>query len=225
MKHIPHTHSVTHIQDPHTHSVTHIQNFCGMCPHWRVDLGYFNVRLMCIHTRTHCEANIYTHTHTMCPHCRVDVRLREHCECAMQRSVPSDTLMCPHCGHDSGNTNVRLMCIHTRTANVHTHTHTLCPHCRVGSGNIDVRPRQHCECAMQCSVPSASHCTYAMLPQPTLQRPLGLTLQHTATHCNTLQHTATHCNTLQHTATQRPLGLTSYLCANKGLQFARAWNA
>jgi len=27
------------------------------------------------------------------------------------------------------------------------------------------------------------------------------TLQHTATHCNTLQHTATHCNTLQHTAT------------------------
>jgi len=28
-----------------------------------------------------------------------------------------------------------------------------------------------------------------------------LTLQHTATHCNTLQHTATHCNTLQHTAT------------------------
>jgi len=28
-----------------------------------------------------------------------------------------------------------------------------------------------------------------------------MTLQHTATHCNTLQHTATHCNTLQHTAT------------------------
>jgi len=31
-----------------------------------------------------------------------------------------------------------------------------------------------------------------------------ITLQHTATHCNTLQHTATHCNncnTLQHTAT------------------------
>ena len=27
-----------------------------------------------------------------------------------------------------------------------------------------------------------------------------VTLQHTATHCNTLQHTATHCNTLQHTA-------------------------
>jgi len=25
-----------------------------------------------------------------------------------------------------------------------------------------------------------------------------LSLQHTATHCNTLQHTATHCNTLQH---------------------------
>ena len=28
-----------------------------------------------------------------------------------------------------------------------------------------------------------------------------VTLQHTATHCNTLRHTATHCNTLQHTAT------------------------
>jgi len=28
-----------------------------------------------------------------------------------------------------------------------------------------------------------------------------VSLQHTATHCNTLQHTATHCNTLQHTAT------------------------
>jgi len=27
-----------------------------------------------------------------------------------------------------------------------------------------------------------------------------ITLQHTATNCNTLQHTATHCNTLQHTA-------------------------
>jgi len=30
---------------------------------------------------------------------------------------------------------------------------------------------------------------------------LHLTLQHTATPCNTLQHTVTHCNTLQHTAT------------------------
>ena len=29
----------------------------------------------------------------------------------------------------------------------------------------------------------------------------GMTLQHTATHCNTLQLTATHCNSLQHTAT------------------------
>jgi len=28
-----------------------------------------------------------------------------------------------------------------------------------------------------------------------------VTLQHTATHCNTLQHTATHCNTLQRNAT------------------------
>ena len=28
-----------------------------------------------------------------------------------------------------------------------------------------------------------------------------ITLQHTATHCNTLQHTATHCSILQHTAT------------------------
>ena len=27
-----------------------------------------------------------------------------------------------------------------------------------------------------------------------------ITLQHTATHCNTLQHTATHCSALQHTA-------------------------
>jgi len=29
----------------------------------------------------------------------------------------------------------------------------------------------------------------------------SVTMQHTATHCNTLQHTATHCNALQHTAT------------------------
>ena len=34
-----------------------------------------------------------------------------------------------------------------------------------------------------------------------LLRLAHLTLQHTATHCNTLQHTATHCNTLQHTTT------------------------
>jgi len=34
-----------------------------------------------------------------------------------------------------------------------------------------------------------------------------LTLQHTATHCNTLQHTATHCNTLQHTCTYPNLDL------------------
>jgi len=37
----------------------------------------------------------------------------------------------------------------------------------------------------------------------TLQHAFQLTLQHTATHCNTLQHTlqeaATHCNSLQHT--------------------------
>jgi len=30
-----------------------------------------------------------------------------------------------------------------------------------------------------------------------LQYKMQLTLQHTATHCNTLQHTATHCNTPQ----------------------------
>jgi len=30
-----------------------------------------------------------------------------------------------------------------------------------------------------------------------------ITLQHTATHCNTRHHTAPHCNTLQHTATHR----------------------
>jgi len=29
----------------------------------------------------------------------------------------------------------------------------------------------------------------------------GITLQRTATHCNTLQHNAAHCSTLQHTAT------------------------
>ena len=29
-------------------------------------------------------------------------------------------------------------------------------------------------------------------------RAVSISLQHTATHCNTLQHTATHCNTLQH---------------------------
>ena len=29
----------------------------------------------------------------------------------------------------------------------------------------------------------------------------SITLQHTATHCNTLQHAATHCDTLRHTAT------------------------
>ena len=31
---------------------------------------------------------------------------------------------------------------------------------------------------------------------------LEVSLQHTATHCNTLQHTATHCNTVQHTPTR-----------------------
>ena len=35
-----------------------------------------------------------------------------------------------------------------------------------------------------------------------------ITLQHTATHCNTLQHTAAHCNTLQHTATHKVLCAT-----------------
>ena len=33
------------------------------------------------------------------------------------------------------------------------------------------------------------------------RRHISLTLQRTATHCNTLQHIATHCNTLQRTAT------------------------
>jgi len=32
-----------------------------------------------------------------------------------------------------------------------------------------------------------------------VRRGVDVSLQHTATHCNTLQHTATHCNTLQHT--------------------------
>jgi len=46
-----------------------------------------------------------------------------------------------------------------------------------------------------------------------------LTLQHTATHCNTLQHTATHCNTLQHTAikvdnTQITLDRRRVLCSH-----------
>jgi len=42
---------------------------------------------------------------------------------------------------------------------------------------------------------TATHCD--TLQQTATQ---GTTLQHTATYCNTLQHTATRCTTLQHTA-------------------------
>jgi len=51
-----------------------------------------------------------------------------------------------------------------------------------------------CMCHCVCMVVSCG----AWLPTHTANT---LSLQHTATHCNTLQHTATHCNTLQHTAT------------------------
>ena len=37
----------------------------------------------------------------------------------------------------------------------------------------------------------------------------GVSLQHTATHCNTLQHTATHCNTLEWLVSRTSLPQTS----------------
>jgi len=44
----------------------------------------------------------------------------------------------------------------------------------------------------------ATHCNAL---HRSIHQQIQMTLQHTATHCNTLQHTATHCNILQHTAT------------------------
>ena len=49
----------------------------------------------------------------------------------------------------------------------------------------------------------------------------GITLHHTATHCNTLQHTATHCNTLPHTATHCNTlqhTATHYICSRQSPQ-------
>ena len=51
-----------------------------------------------------------------------------------------------------------------------------------------------CMCHCVCMVVSCG----AWLPTHTANT---LSLQHTATHCNTLHHTAPHCNILQHTAT------------------------
>jgi len=54
---------------------------------------------------------------------------------------------------------------------------------------------------------TAPHCNTLQHTQPLQDSFIGIehiqviTLQHTATHCNTLQHTATHYNTLQHTVT------------------------
>jgi len=54
--------------------------------------------------------------------------------------------------------------------------------------------------------PSTATCT-SMSHVTSMKQPCHISLQHTATHCNTLQHTATHCNaqsyhiSLQHTAT------------------------
>ena len=47
---------------------------------------------------------------------------------------------------------------------------------------------------------SLSLCVYLFIFWLSSVIALVISLQHTATHCNTLQHTATHCNTLQHTA-------------------------
>jgi len=50
-----------------------------------------------------------------------------------------------------------------------------------------------------------THCsTHCNTPQHIVRcvTALYLSMQHTATHCNTLQHTTTHCNTLQHTLQQ-----------------------
>ena len=41
-----------------------------------------------------------------------------------------------------------------------------------------------------------------------------MSLQHTATLCNTLQHTATHCKTLQHTATHYHTDTGPFYCAH-----------
>ena len=50
---------------------------------------------------------------------------------------------------------------------------------------------------------TATHCnTFTRVP-PAASESYDTVLQHT-THCNTLHHTASHCNTLQHTATHLP---------------------
>jgi len=62
-------------------------------------------------------------------------------------------------------------------------------------------------------VPTASRCTHRESKRMAVKftdqaRSAFLSLQHTATHCNTLQHTATHCNTLEHTKTEQGLHLS-----------------
>ena len=63
---------------------------------------------------------------------------------------------------------------------------------------------------------TATHCN---TPQHTATH--CNTPQHTATHCNTLQHTASHCNTLQHTAARR--SCTALGCCCTTFQCDTVW--
>ena len=90
---------------------------------------------------------------------------------------------------------LEVFILHPARTCTHVHTYT--------DADAQTRPQTlslTCTCSHALSHTHANTNTHTHHTKVLYQWP-DITLQHTATHCNTLQHTATRCNTLQHNAT------------------------
>jgi len=96
---------------------------------------------------------------------------------------------------------------HTHThMHTHTHTHNYCLASAFLFLGVVINTPQvlgHCNALQHATTYTATYTETEMTCKLSVccsvLQCVAVSLQHTATHCNTLQHTATHCNTLQHT--------------------------
>ena len=134
-------------------------------------------------THTHTHTHIHTHTHTR-------THTRTHTHRGKRRNYPSIGLEFKRASHHAWTCARRHVSYLPRRWYLQ-HTATRCNTLQHTAAKCTIWA---CTMSTRCSTlhHTASHynnCNKC------------ITLQHTATHCNTLQHTATHCYTLQHTAT------------------------
>jgi len=192
-----------------THSVSHY-----VCLSVQMTSKFYSSNWM-QHTGMFCNTRQHTATHcnTLClslctddnqvpillltaRQCSTLHRPVAHCSTLQHTATHCNTLRLALCAHDNKIPLLLLTAPHYNTLCL-----ALCAHDNQIPLLLLTAPHYNTLClALSAQMTTKYHSSYLTDGCWSPTRPVSL--QHTATHCNTLQHTAIHCNTLQHTATQ-----------------------